>query len=302
MLTKKTRITNFRVDYTGGGQRVGYTESIDIFENGLFLGTLENKVSRLRGVGSNFSEFMGELGGNDGWDVGTTYPAGAVSNHLNEYWVALSETTGAAPDSSPLVWRMIPRPTETEILVEEIKQIAAIYLREDIVDEETPEIALSKIASIYPSWEAWKLVGVDTVHTYEGQFFRARITHVTQPDWTPDVAFSLWEEVRKSGSHVWVQPTGAHNSYPLGFIVTHAGKTWESLLNANVWVPGVGAQWIEVVVTPVGPQPWVQPTGGHDAYAAGATVTHNGQTWVSLVGSNVWEPGAVGTESLWSVV
>src|SRR3546814_2981202 len=35
---------------------------------------------------------------------------------------------------------------------------------------------------------------------------------------------------------------------------------------------------------------WAQPFGAHDAYAAGATVTHNGQTWTSDVDANVWEP------------
>lgn len=37
----------------------------------------------------------------------------------------------------------------------------------------------------------------------------------------------------------WVQPTGAHNAYPLGITVTHGGKVWENLTSANVWEPGV---------------------------------------------------------------
>ena len=41
--------------------------------------------------------------------------------------------------------------------------------------------------------------------------------------------------------------------------------------------------------------PWVQPAGGHDAYAAGAIVTHNGKTWENTHGDgNVWEPGVFG--------
>lgn len=39
---------------------------------------------------------------------------------------------------------------------------------------------------------------------------------------------------------------------------------------------------------------WVQPTGAHDAYAAGAKVTHGGKRWTSDVDSNVWEPGVYG--------
>ena len=43
---------------------------------------------------------------------------------------------------------------------------------------------------------------------------------------------------------------------------------------------------------------WEQP-GSTNGYAKGDRVTHNGTTWESLVDNNVWEPGTVGTESLW---
>jgi hypothetical protein len=49
---------------------------------------------------------------------------------------------------------------------------------------------------------------------------------------------------------------------------------------------------------PTTTQPWVQPTGAHDAYPLGARVTHNGQTWESTVANNVWAPGVFG----WVVV
>lgn len=39
---------------------------------------------------------------------------------------------------------------------------------------------------------------------------------------------------------------------------------------------------------------WVQPTGAHDAYAKGVTVTHAGKTWESLTPANVWAPGVSG--------
>lgn len=46
---------------------------------------------------------------------------------------------------------------------------------------------------------------------------------------------------------------------------------------------------------------WKQPDSTNP-YAKGDKVTHNGSTWESLVDNNVWEPGAVGTESLWKEV
>lgn len=46
---------------------------------------------------------------------------------------------------------------------------------------------------------------------------------------------------------------------------------------------------------------WAQPSSTNP-YMKGDKVTHNGSTWESLVDNNVWEPGAVGTESLWQEV
>lgn len=43
---------------------------------------------------------------------------------------------------------------------------------------------------------------------------------------------------------------------------------------------------------------WEQP-GSTNGYSKGDKVTHNGKTWESQVDNNVWEPGVVGTESLW---
>ena len=45
------------------------------------------------------------------------------------------------------------------------------------------------------------------------------------------------------------------------------------------------------------PEEWpefVQPTGAHDAYAQGVTVTHNGKKWASELDGNTWEPGVYG--------
>lgn len=56
--------------------------------------------------------------------------------------------------------------------------------------------------------------------------------------WAPGV--SGWREVTTGGGiPAWVQPTGAHDAYPLGAQVTHNGETWTSTTAANVWEPGV---------------------------------------------------------------
>ena len=102
----------------------------------------------------------------------------------------------------------------------------------------------------------------------------------------------------------WRQPIDQYDSYKLvnaftgaADTCTHAGKAWRTKVDVNVWEPAAGSLWDEidaegnVVVPPVNEYPqWVQPTGGHDAYAIGAKVTFNGQRYVSKINANVWSP------------
>lgn len=46
---------------------------------------------------------------------------------------------------------------------------------------------------------------------------------------------------------------------------------------------------------------WVQPSSTN-GYMTGDKVNHNGTTYISLVDNNVWEPGEVGTETVWKEV
>ena len=46
---------------------------------------------------------------------------------------------------------------------------------------------------------------------------------------------------------------------------------------------------------------WVQPESTNP-YMKGDKVKHGGKVWVSTIDNNVWEPGATGTESLWTEV
>lgn len=61
------------------------------------------------------------------------------------------------------------------------------------------------------------------------------------------------------------------------------------------WTPDAAPSLWSVAGDPTVEYPaWSQPIGAHDAYSAGAKVTHNGKKWVSDVDGNVWEPGVYG--------
>lgn len=130
---------------------------------------------------------------------------------------------------------------------------AALVLR-GIMDKAgamlTDEQAL-KVTALYPLWDAAKTYAVGDRVRYGGELYRCLTAHTAQAAWTPTDANSLWAKVL-------TDPSG------------------------------------EIL-------PWVQPDSTNP-YAKGDKVTHNGKTWESLVDNNVWEPGAVGTESLWKEV
>ena len=105
-----------------------------------------------------------------------------------------------------------------------------------------------------------------------------------------DIARSVLAAQGQVVGGVWVQPTDATNAYPKGWTVTHDGKEWVSLTPANVWEPGISG-WREVVEEGAVPE-WVQPTGAHDSYQKGDTVTFEGQEYVSLIDGNTWSPTA----------
>ena len=59
---------------------------------------------------------------------------------------------------------------------------------------------------------------------------------------------SGWRRIGDDPNEVfpWVQPTGAHDAYPVGALVTYNGQTWENTgSDANVWAPGVFG-WVQI--------------------------------------------------------
>lgn len=96
-------------------------------------------------------------------------------------------------------------------------------------------------------------------------------------------------------------PTG---QYEIGDRIRYDGVLYKCLQAHEAqqdWYPLVAPSlWAQVLIDPSisGPQAWTLP-GANNAYMQGDQVEHNGKVWESQVDNNVWEPGIVGTESLW---
>lgn len=104
--------------------------------------------------------------------------------------------------------------------------------------EETP--ALFWTVNSSDEWMAGEWVNVGTRRTYEGVLYEAIQAHTTQSDWPPDTSPTLWKAIQEGDEpQPWQQPTGAHDAYQKGDLVTHKEEVWESIINDNVWEPGV---------------------------------------------------------------
>ena len=85
----------------------------------------------------------------------------------------------------------------------------------------------------------------------DGVLYTVLQAHTSQPDWKPAAAPSLFAKVLIPDPTVvpeWEQPDST-NPYMKDDKVKHNGKVWVSLIDNNVWEPGVtgtAALWQEV--------------------------------------------------------
>lgn len=117
---------------------------------------------------------------------------------------------------------------------------ARIAVKQTVLAGELPEEDLAQIVDLWPAWSAGVSYAVDEIVRHEGSLYKVVQAHTSQADWPPPDVPSLFAEITPPGLIAeWVQPTGAHDAYSLGDLVTHVGQVWESTADNNVWEPGV---------------------------------------------------------------
>lgn len=116
-----------------------------------------------------------------------------------------------------------------------------------------PDALALEAKAIYPAWDGNGVkYAKDHKVLYKDVLYKCLTEHTSQSDWAPDAAPSLWAKVLIPDPEVipdWEQPLST-NPYMKGDKVRHKGKIWESLVDNNVWEPGVvgtEGQWKEVV-------------------------------------------------------
>lgn len=105
--------------------------------------------------------------------------------------------------------------------------------------------------------------------------------------------------IARPGIPAWVVPLAV----TVGKVYSYGGKLYETIqahTTQSDWTPNVARSLFKPFRPPDVISNWLQPVAAFDAYPLGWKVIHNGFTWQSAVNANVWQPGAVGSEALWT--
>ena len=188
-----------------------------------------------------------------------------------------------------------------DIETEQVRQKLEEKYYSDVVTYTTKNLypmsvisALSEVVA-YPIWKIDIFVEVGDVYMYDDNLYEVIQAHTIQSDWTPMVAKSLWKRFYEPSDDPsdWIQPTGAHDAYPLGARVMYNGDIYKSTIAANVWSPDVTG-WENLTAPEIGE--WAVGV----AYKVGDEVVYDGMNYCCLQAHTSqagWEPSKV--SALW---
>lgn len=162
------------------------------------------------------------------------YPRGAVVTHQGQQWESTVAANVWQPGTSG--WRKAPETDETGT------EIPPAYLQ----PTGAHDAYLDGDRITWEDGEVYEAARDGIVHTPEEspEDWRLIERHDTEPPEDPDE-----DEDEDPGDDdqdnddpglifpEWVKPTGAHDAYEEGDVVTFEGQAWESLISANTWKP-----------------------------------------------------------------
>ena len=102
---------------------------------------------------------------------------------------------------------------------------------------------------LFPNWAAHTSYVAGDKVKYENILYKCLQGHTSQSDWMPPEAPGLWARVLIPDQNIipeWEQPDST-NAYMAGDKVTYNGRTYESVIDNNIWSPSdYPAGWKEI--------------------------------------------------------
>lgn len=102
-----------------------------------------------------------------------------------------------------------------------------------------------EVATVFPAYEVSRAYAVGDMFSYgenstgDPQLYKVVQAHTSQEDWKPDATPALYTAIglNPAGYPIWSKPTGAHDAYSKGDIVSYNEKLYKSLIDGNTWSP-----------------------------------------------------------------
>lgn len=136
-------------------------------------------------------------------------------------------------------------------IIEKARELRALIEKAMTVTTSLTEEEAIAATCMYPHWSGDSIAYAKGQRVqYDGTLYTVLQAHTSQAGWTPTGAVSLFAKVLIPDPSVvpeWEQPDST-NPYMKGDKVKHNGKVWVSLVDNNVWEPGVtgtAALWQE---------------------------------------------------------
>lgn len=136
-----------------------------------------------------------------------------------------------------------------------LDKLSAMLLQACVNAESNTDEQALQVSTLYPEWESFnegQILKNGMRINYNGTLYKVITEHEKQESWNPQYTPSLFTKVLIENPEVipeWEQPDST-NAYKKGDKVMHDGVIYKSLVDNNVWEPGVAGTeglW-EVVV------------------------------------------------------
>lgn len=111
---------------------------------------------------------------------------------------------------------------------------ALVKLRESATDEQAINVPV-----LYTKWREGQDLKTGERLLYDNILYKVLTDHVSQSDWTPDAAPSLFAKVLIPDPDIipeWEQPDST-NAFMTGDKVKYNDFVWVSLIDNNIWEP-----------------------------------------------------------------
>ena len=102
-----------------------------------------------------------------------------------------------------------------------------------------------EVAAVFQKYEIGRGYEKDFIFSYgenstgDPQLYKVVQAHTSQADWKPDATPSLYSAIglTPAGYPIWNRPSGAHDAYNKGDVVSYNDKLYESTIDGNVYSP-----------------------------------------------------------------